>query len=240
MNESKHRAWLSLGVAVVAGALWASPVAGAGTGAPRIAPPVSHAYGASLTEWLSTYWRWYYSGADPVQSVVGRVQLMPLPAGNQVGGNWTPTDPAILVGELDITLCPGTPFVLPLVGWIGERYEGYPATPDDLAIPKEVLLGGVSPNLTIDGRLVVSDANEAAFYVGPTAFEPIVEYPTPSSYGSVAAVFFQGTGIVSPPLPVGKHEMHLYEPYLINWPPYVFGMVFDNTWNITVSPHCGR
>ena len=57
---------------------------------------------------------------------LGGYSSCPSPLGNQVGGTGTPTDPAIYVGELDITLCPGTPFVLPLVGWIGERYEGYP------------------------------------------------------------------------------------------------------------------
>lgn len=169
---------------------------------------------------------------------------MPLPIGEYVSGGWTPDDPALLVGEIDVTLCPGTSFVLPLVAWIGERYEGYPAVPDDGAIADANLLHGVSPTLTIDGRLVVSDANEAAFYVGETHFDPIVVYPQPSPYGSVAAVFFQGTGIVSPPLPVGTHVLHLYEPYIIRDGDYLpgvsWGFVYDNTWNVTVTPHCGR
>ena len=123
-----------------------------GSAAPRIAPPNSQAYGKSLTEWLSIYWTWAYSGADLAQSKVGNVQLMPLPAGEQTGGSWTPEDPAVLVGQLEITLPAGTPFVLPEFAWVGERYEGYPAVPDDLPVPDAMLLANVHPVLTIDGK----------------------------------------------------------------------------------------
>ncbi len=199
---------VSLALAIVAMALWIAPVAAAESGAPRIAPPGSHAYGKTLTEWLSAYLRWGLSGADPAQSTVGHVLLLPIPAGEYVSGGGTPDDPALYRGQLEITLRPGTPFVLPLATWTVERYTGYPATPDDPAIPDAEFIAGVSPTLYIDGRLVVSDANKAAFYVPLTAFDPIVVYPTPTSYGSVATVAFQGYGIVSPPLSVGRHVIH--------------------------------
>ncbi len=63
---------------------------------------------------MGIYWQWYYgTGADPAQSKVGPVQLMPLPNGTQTGGAWTPEDPAVLVGQLEITLRSGNPFRAP-------------------------------------------------------------------------------------------------------------------------------
>lgn len=226
----------SSALAVVAIALWLAPLAAADAGAPRIAPPESQAFGKTLTEWLGTYLRWGLTGADPAQGMVGHVELMPIPAGEFVSGSFTPDDPALFRGQLAITLRPGTPFVLPLATWTVERYAGYPATPDDPAIPDAEFIAGVSPSLYIDGRLVVSDANKAAFYVPITTFDPIVVYPTPSIYGSVAAVAFQGYGIVSPPLSVGRHVIHLYEPYILRTTIY-YGVIYDNTWIVTVSPH---
>ena len=43
----------------------------AGPGAPRTSPPNSKSYGRSLAEWLGTYWRWYYTGADPETNLAG-------------------------------------------------------------------------------------------------------------------------------------------------------------------------
>jgi hypothetical protein len=209
--------------------------------APKINQPGATAHGKSLAEWLGIYWRWNLSGADPAQSRVGKVQLLPIPAGEQISGTGTPDDPAVLHGRIEMTLPAGTPFVLSLFAWIVERYDGYPAVSDDLAIDNDALLAGVSPHLTIDGRTVVTDANEAGFYIPPTPFDPIVVYPTPSSYGSVAALFFQGVGFVSAPLTPGVHEIHLYEPYIIEegvYPPIPsgFGTIYDYTWIITVKP----
>jgi hypothetical protein len=226
-------------LAVLAMTFWLAPVAIAGGGAPRIAPPQSHAFGATLTEWMSTHLRWGFSGADPAQSMVGHVTMLPVPPGTYVSGDGTPDSPTLYRGELEITLRPGTPFVLPLGTWTVERYVGYPGIPDDPAIPDVVFLAGVSPSLSIDGRMVVSDSNKAAFYVPLTLFDPIVVYPEVSSYGSVAAVAFQGYGIVSPPLSVGTHVIHLYEPYIIDSAsfPYQIGVIYDNTWIIKVTPH---
>ena len=213
-----------------------------GSGAHRIAPPDSHAYGKTLAEWSTTYWRWYLgTNQDLASSKVGRVQLMPLPTGKLISGSGTPDDPALYRGRLEITLPPGTPFVLPVFAWSGERYKGYPNVPDDPTMANHVLLAGVHPKLTIDGKTVLSDANKADYYVPPTYFDPIVVYPQPTSYGSVAAVFFQGDAIVSTPLTPGVHTIHLYEPYIIPagaYPgaPAGFGTIYDNTWIVTVRP----
>jgi hypothetical protein len=235
MKTKGSGAVISLVLAVMATILWVAPVAAGESDDHRIAPPGSHAHGKTLKEWLSVYWRWFLLGADPATSMVGHVKLLPLPAGDCTGSG-TPSDPFVCVGQLAITLRPGTPFVLPLAVWTVERYKGYPTTPDDPAIPDATFLAGVSPSLYIDGRRVVSDRNEAAYYVPNTAFDPIVVYPTPSSYGSVAAVSFQGYGIVSPPLPVGRHVIKLYEPYIIE-SPVSWGVIYDNTWIVTVKPH---
>lgn len=215
-------------------ALWVAPVA-AGDNANHVAQPASHIYGKILKEWLSIYWRWYLTGADPAHSMVGPVKLMPLPVGEYVSGSGTPQDPALYRGQLEITLRPWTPFVLPLSGWYTERYNN--GTPDDPPAPNDVYLAGVSPSFYIDGRRIVSDQNERFFYVPPTAFDPIVVYPTPTSYGSYAALGFQGHGIVSLPLPVGRHVMHLYEPYILNYGPFSSNVIYDNTWIVTVTPH---
>lgn len=234
---------LKIILAIAALALSVAPLtAGQGSAAPRISPPNSNTHGKTLTEWLYTYWEWNYSGADLSKSVIDGVQMMPLPAGEYISGAGTWDDPALYKGKLEITLPPGTPFVLPEFAWTVERYEGYPAVPDDHAIPDNLLLEGVSPlTLTIDGKTVMSDSNKAEFYVPVTPFDPIVVYPTPSSYGSVAAVSFQGCGLVSPPLSVGKHTIHLYEvfsvPPFAEWPGFPgFGVIYDNTWVITVKP----
>jgi len=210
-------------------------------GAAGIAPPHSQAYGKSLPEWLETYWRWYYTGADPAQSTVGHVQLMPLPAGTQISGTGTPADPALYRGELEITLTAGTPFVLPEFAWVWERYQGYPTVPDDVPMADAVALGGAHPRLTFDGRTVLSDANKAAYYVPNTPFDPIVVYAAPTSYGSVAALSFQSLGVVGEPLSVGRHVIHLWEPLIIPAGGYVgfpdgYGVIFDNTWIVTVLP----
>ena len=223
---------MSVMLAVVATAAWVAP-AEALDGAPRIAPPVSQAYGKTLTEWLATYYRWYYETAQDVsQSVVGRVQLLPLPVGDQVSGSGAPDDPAVFEGELEITLPPGTPFVLPLVGLVGERYDGYPGVPDD--DPALVDLAQMSAHLTIDGRTVVSEANQAAFTTPVTFFDPVVPYPEPTGYGSIGAVWFTAIGIVSPPLPAGVHVIHLESTLILEG---FFGLTYDNTWTVTVTQH---
>ncbi len=214
-------------------------LAGEQTRAARIAPPNSMAFGKSLQQWLTLYWTWNYLGANPAQSVVNKVQLLPLPPATQIGGSWTVEDPAVLSGTLEITIHAGTPFVLPAMAWVGERYDPALGMTDDPVMSDAVFLAGLTPELTIDGKAVLSDANKAAFYIAPTYFDPIVTYPAPSSYGSIAAVFFQGVGFVSPPLAVGVHTIHLYESFIIPagaYERFSGGLIYDNTWTITVVP----
>ena len=203
---------------------------GARSGAPRIAPPNSKAFGKTLTEWNTIYWERILTEAE---NRVGRVQLMPLPFGEYEGGSGTEDDPLLFVGQLEITLAPGTPFVLPLFAWIGERYGGYPDELDDEPFLDDDFIAWIHPNLTIDGRTIISDDNKAAFYIAPTSFDLPIMYPEPDKFGAIAAIWFQGFGIVSPPLSVGEHVIHLWEPFTLPEYPYV---VYDNTLIVTVAP----
>ena len=200
-----------------------------------VAHPQSKAYGKSLKEWLSTYWRWTQTGQDPAGSVVNGVLMMPLPVSQVISGSGTPEDPSLLRGHLEITIDSETPFVLPLAAWLVERYSN--CNPDDPIIDNDVFLSAVSPRFTIDNRLVISDRNEEKFYVSPAPFTPIATYPAPTSYGSVASTGFQCIGLVVRPLSVGVHVLHLDEPYIL---PGYFGAIFDNTWVVTVKKAKGR
>ena len=231
MKTKPGLAVISLVVAVLAMAVWSTPTAVAGGGAPRIAPPGSHAYGKTLTEWQTAYWRWFLgSDQDPAQSMVGNVKLMPNPD-QDVSGTGTPEDPILVIGELAITLRPGTPFVLPLFAFIGERYNN--GLPDDDRAMYADRLETIAMHLTIDGRTVVSDAGKAAFYVPATDFDPPVEYLEPTDYGAIAAIWFLGVAIVSPPLPVGQHVIRLDGTDIV---PGVYSVIFQNTWTVTVAP----
>jgi hypothetical protein len=163
------------------------------------------------------------------QSTVGHVQLLPLPPEEFIHGSGAPDDPFVFAGELAITLRPGAPFVLPLLTLYGETYKD--GTSDD---PAAFTGTTMSATLTIDGRTVLSPANDSAFTVPTTFFHPAVVYPEPTSYNSVAAIWFQALGFVSPPLSVGVHVIHLNGALDV---PGYFSETFDNTWTVTVSPH---
>lgn len=170
--------------------------------------------------------------------MVGRVELLAIPAGEYLGGSGSFDDPAHLKGEIDIDQAPGTPFVLPLFAWVAERYAPELGYPDDPCVDDAYLLAGVTPlTLTIDGVVVISDANEGDFYVPCTSLDPPIMYDGPTDYGSIAAIAFQGVGFVSPPLSVGDHEIKLYEEYIIeDFQGFTFGVIYDNTWRIHVKP----
>jgi len=149
------------------------------------------------------------------------------------GGSYTPEDPLILTGSIDVTLKPGTPFVLPLFAWVLERYEGYPAVPDDSRLDEGQFK--VTAEVNLDGKPIVT--NFWDYYV-EGQIDPPAFYAETSSYGSVAAIYFQGVTIVVAPLTPGTHTLTLNETYVIDafcpgWP--CFGIIYQNTWNITVK-----
>jgi len=157
-----HRLSLSACILALAGfALAPAARSGGKNESPRVMPPNARAFGKSLTEWLTCYWQWWAGGSKLEESKVGKVQLMPLPAGEHVAGSFTPDDPGLLVGELDITVPPGTPFVLPLFAWVGESYDPDLGIPDDPPVDDDALLDNVIPVLTIDGRTIIDSGNMA-------------------------------------------------------------------------------
>ena len=234
--SAQSRSWTSriLSAGLAAMVLWTLPAMAdrdeGREGHGLVARPQSHAYGKTLGEWLGVYWGWNLRGQDEALSMVHGVKLIALPAGELISGTGTSADPALYRGQVEVTIDSETPFVMPLAAWITERYNN--GTPEDAFFTEAQLLTFVSPHFTIDNHLVMSDCNEDQFYVPPTPLVPIVTYPSPTSYGSIAATGYQSIGVVGRPLPVGVHRIHLYESYII---PGMFGTIFDNTWIITVK-----
>ncbi len=207
--------------------------AGAGNSSPGILPPNSNAFGQSLTEWLKTYCAWSY-GYGPANGMVGQVMLMPMPSSTQPSGQGTVADPLVFVGHADITIPSGTPFVLPVVEWLGEAYADGSRDP---AFPADWLGRFYSAEVTIDGRPILTPLK--SYYVGPVNFNPPLMYAEPTSYGSVGIAFFQGAGFVSAPLSVGVHKMTVRAWFLVPADNGIIGetgFVFENSWTLTVKP----
>ncbi len=215
-----------------------------------IVPAKSRAFGKGLTRWSETYWRWFSAGANPAQSQVNGVQMLPVPSFENMGGQGTWQDPRRLRGTLEINLAPGTPFALGTYSWIREAYyDGY-VDPylDDVAV-----LDVVHPILKIDGKTVLSDKNKAKYYVPTTEFDPTVLYDEPTEYGAIEAVSFQGIVVLGMPLSPGIHTIHLHQSIFIPYEedegfyslfgPDGYGVIYDLTWIVTVpkptkrSPH---
>ena len=207
-------------------------------------PPQSSAFGKTLTEWMQLYETWLIGGGS---DHVGHVKFLPLPAGTQVTGSGTYDDPGVFVGHLDVSLKPGTPFVLPVTIWYGESYEPGLGYPDDPALPADLFTDPAKNVIAvyIDGSPVMDStrASVSPFYFGPAPID--VVYPQPTSYGSIAAIFVQGVGFVNTPLSVGTHTIQLLsglrvppDSSILNLSIYPegVGVVYMNSWTITVAP----
>lgn len=191
-------------------------------------------HGKTLNEWLDLYMTWALGGDQ--DDHVGKVRFMPLPTGVPVddGSTGAADDPVTLVGEIDVTLQKGEAFVLPVAVWFGEIYEDGSIDPvlDDSVFTQSNVY------VAIDGKAVLDSSADdlSKNYVEPIAFDPTIYYDEPTSYGSIGAVFFQGLVIVHEPLSVGKHTMTLRSELIVNDPDtgLNFGVIYMNTWNITV------
>jgi len=222
--------------------------------APRTTPevrgqgpsPQSTAFGKTLTEWMQLHETWVLGGGVG-EDHVGRVKFFPLPNGVYAGGSFTYADPGILVGHLNVTLKPGTPFVMPVTGWYGETYLPALGYPDDPVLPAELFTdpGKNLIKVYIDGKPLMDStrASVSPFYFGPAPISVI--YPGPTSYGSIAPIYVQWIGFAHPPLSVGTHTMELEselrvppDPTILNLhvQPEGVGVRYVNSWTITVSP----
>jgi hypothetical protein len=196
-------------------------------------PPKAQLYGHSLGEWLKFYWTWYFTGVPESGELRGAL-FLPLPAGTPDGGAGTYENPITYTGHLDIEIKAGTPFVLPIIAWLGEIYlDGHVDAP----YPDEWFGTYISGPVTLDGQPIVQ--NFQAYYVRPTNFDEIISYPEPTPYGSIGLVYFQGVGFVSAPLSVGVHELTNNAGFMIppGEQPYEnLGLIYNNSWTITVVP----
>jgi len=187
-------------------------------------PGHSHAFGKTRAGWLQVYERWTFGElAIPTDNygnavIHQHVVLMPLP---NTFGDGTP-------GHLDVTLNAGQAFVLPLWVLLGTDYTDGTA-PDqlvDLSVFRTL-------NITfkIDGVTVIDQSNVLNFYsqffFNPPI--PITGFPPVNSI-----IWFQGIGIVHPPLSVGTHTLQLDAVKT----QAAFGSFFEyhNTWTVPVQP----
>ena len=211
-------------------------------------PPNSNAYGKSLGEWMKTYQYALTTGAFNGGQVpyVGNVCLLPVPNGVYQSGSWTYSDPGLLVGHQDVTLKPGTPFMLTIATWYGEQYVTGAV---DQTLDTATLLNN-HIKIMVDGKTIIDDSNKAKFLVQPQYFVPYLP-ETPTGYGSIAVTFTQGFGFVHQPLSKGVHTLSLdseirvpfsyfaANPYWgptasVNFPDGQ-GAHWQNTWTITVK-----
>ena len=194
-------------------------------------PGHSRAFGNSLDGWQEVYWRWAFGQLDlPVDpngnAVMGRVVLMPLPA---APGDGTP-------GEIDVTVNPGQPFVLPLFVWLGTSYND--GTPNDPSLDLSVFQT-LEISVKIDGVTVVSGDNVLDYYSDFT-FDPGIPLP-PEASPYEAIIWLQGIGIVHPPLSAGRGGHHTITLDVRNTIPATdalgneYLIEYHNTWNVTVS-----
>jgi hypothetical protein len=223
-----YKKWCILVLAAAVAFAVAAPPAGP-------LPPKAQFYGHSLAEWLKFYWAWYFTGV-PESGEVNGALLLPLPAGTPDDPNAAGTynDPVTYCGHLDIEVKAGTPFVLPIIAWLGEIYENGDI---DTPYPDEWFGTYVSGPVTLDGQPIVQDFQ--AYYVPPTNFDEIIYYPEPTSYGSIGLAYFQGVGFVCAPLSVGVHELANNAGFMIppGEQPYEnLGLIYNNSWTITVVP----
>jgi hypothetical protein len=233
------RTWIAAPVALAV--IGIGITAGTASATDHTAPPNSKAFGKSLADWTSAYFVPGFSGS-PIDTIK-KVKLLPLPAGTQVGGDFTSSNPATVVGALDVTLKPGTPFVLPVAIWFGEKYSTPPGLPDDAPLNASVFTGS-NVLVKVDGVAVIDShkGDLARWYVAPQYYDPPITYPAPTSYGSIAANFVQGLAFVHHPLSKGDHTLTLKSEIITFVPNYYgpglnldIGVRYENSWTIHVT-----
>lgn len=232
-----NKSWLAVLAAVAALGI---AVPSMNADKPGAATPTSNAFGQSFAEWMRDFWAWTYGGVgQPLQANNVLFLSIPAPA---TWEDWA--GKPIGIGELNVTVKPGTKIVLGVLAWIGETYDpAYidPSTgkpiPNDQPWPQSEFL---PPNgeavITLDGVPLVDASNLADFYYEPINFKETLWYATPTDYHSIGAIWVQGIGVVLPPMSAGTHTLTLY-----SWDSWMNlygdgGLGWSNTWHITVQP----
>jgi hypothetical protein len=188
---------------------------------------------AVLEEAQLQYWQWYFGIGS---QEAGRLFFVPLPSADQIS-----SDPAIFQGATSFSVRTGRTLVLPMISVYGESYTdstGYPDDdPDDYVGVGRIDFLASTLLLKVDGRVIADSTRTKldCLSFGPVYFpEPIV-YPEPTSYGSDAALWVAGLGVLLPPMPPGDHviEMQVVTPSNGIFGVSAYG--YYNTWYVTVE-----
>ena len=181
-----------------------------------------------LADAMAKYWRWYYGGGGPQE--LGPQFLVPLPTnGEPISG-----DPLIFQGSASFEVRTGKTLVLPMTFFLGETYVDNTPPPDD---PANFPIDYKASNLllTVDGRVIIDSTRTKldCVYVDLTYFTPPIMYPEPTGYGSNAAIWMFGLGVLLPPMSPGDHiiELQVVSPLRAVWG---VDLGYYNTWYVTV------
>ncbi|WP_455208397.1 hypothetical protein [Kaarinaea lacus] len=109
----------------------------------------------------------------------------------------------------------GTALVLPIATWLG--FPGDPILPEEWWGDPNHIFGDV----TLDGQPIAIPNED--YYVGPTDL-----VPPAILFGIYEIDFYQALVVVINPLTPGDHQIVLHSEFVD------LGLVFDNTWNISV------
>jgi hypothetical protein len=209
--------------ALVALMLVAAPIAMAGS--PKGVCQAGGVNRVVLADAMAKYWAWYYGGIGTQD--IGHLFLVPIPDGEPISD-----DPLIYQGTGYFTVRTGKTLVLPMSFFTGESYvEGPPDDPASYPIDYKAS----SLLLKVDGKAIIDSTRTKldCVYVDLTYFPQPIVYPEPSSYGSNAAIWMFGLGILLPPMSVGQHtiEMQVLSPLRDVWG---VDLGYYNTWHVTV------
>ena len=177
-----------------------------------------------------------YQVKGVIPQEAGRLFFVPLPSGDQVS-----SDPLIFQGATSFSVRTGRTLVLPMITIYGESYTdppGYPDdNPDDYVGVGRIDFLASSLLLKVDGRVIADSTRTKLDCVsfGPVYFPEPIPYAQPTDYGSNAALWVAGLGILLPPMPPGEHviEMQVVTPSNGIFGVSAYG--YYNTWYVTVE-----
>ena len=187
----------------------------------------THWRGKTDGDYQARYWTWAVGGESPNHH--GNVTMMPIPA----PAVWD--DQGVGHGEMEVELQANQSFFLPCFVYYGETYNnGLP--PDPVDWPAREMFLASTVLVTVDGVPILDSRTEgdlARHYSDPVYFKKPLVYPEPTGYGSDAAIWVKGLGVLQGPLAAGDHTVELWvtNEFLLGWG--FFG--WHNVWQVHVS-----